>query len=93
LDDDFYTFYLRNVNNSNLTDIDLRIYYYLNLHEDIKYKCKIAARPTKILFSKINMCCGFDYPDRERKNIKVACNNDSFRKVDGKHYCLFHLPN
>ena|ERR1044072_3165034 len=91
LDDKFYEFYLHNVKNSNLIDIDLRIYYYLNKTEDVKYKCKIAGRPTKIVFSKINMCSAFVYPDRERKNIKVACVNDAFTKLNGKYYCLSHL--
>jgi len=93
LDDAFWYFYLKNVNNSKLRDIDLRIYYYLNQREEVKYKCKIAGRPTKIIFSKVNMCCAFDYPDRERKNIKVACINDAFTQLSGKYYCLSHVPN
>lgn len=93
LDDAFYWFYLKNINNSNLRDVDLRLYYYLNLHEDIKYKVKIAGRNTKIIFSKTNMCSAFDYPDRERQNIKVACINDASTQIDGKYYCLNHLPN
>lgn len=91
LDDQFYYFYLKNLKNSNLTDIDLRIYYYLNINEEVKYKMKIGGRSTKILFSKTNMCSGFDYPNREKKTIKVACTNDSFTEINGRFYCLEHL--
>lgn len=92
LDDEFYNFYIRYKNSKLFDGIDLRIAWFLNHKEEVQYKIK-WVRDTKYIFNKINLCSAYDYPDPERKHIVIACNNHSFGKIDGKHYCLKHLRN
>ena len=92
LGNDFYKFYIRYKNSKLFDGIDLRIAWFLNHNEEIPYKIKYV-RDTKYIFNKLNLCEAYDNPDFDRKHITVACNNHSFGKIDGKHYCLKHMRN
>ena len=75
LDNEFYNFYLENKYNPKYKDIDLRaVWYFVALDRNVGFYIK-KVRDTKYIFSYKRLCEAYDYPNRERRDVKVCCKN------------------
>ena len=94
LNDEFYTFYLENINNPKYLGIDLRaIWYFISKDRNIEKEFNIKkVRDSKYIFSYKKLCEYYSYPERNHSDIKVCCKNVGILKAsNNKYFCPDHF--
>lgn len=88
---DFYDFYLTNLYNPKYTDMDLRVVWFMNRHQQYKYNFKML-RPTYYECNRLRMCEHMEYQNRDSTDIKVQCLDTGIFKIKDHYWCAVHIP-